>query len=275
LRATLPLFGALFGLALILNLDLLALKLLVGDERLLTGYYQAGIILANVPYYLVTAARAPILFTQLVREQSLLRGAARLGEMIALTLLLIFPLEFALIVAPDRALGVLFPAAYAPGAATLRLLAMGNALLIVVALLSTAFQAVGRAYVLARILLLITLVEPLALAVAVPRWHGLGAASVFVGASMAALLGLRIAGLREIGTSTLLSARNWVGRYVGVVGVSAVVGRVVISRGQTADRALLLAAPVYVLMLVLMRLVPGLPRRDGILSPVPALTEDD
>lgn len=263
LRATLPLFGALLGMALILNLDLLAMKLLVGDERLLTGYYQAGSVLANIPYYLVTAALLPILFTQLARDRSLARGAARLGETVVLTVLLILPLEFVLIVAPERALGTLFPAAYAPGATSLRLLALGNALLIFVALLSTAFQAVGRADVPSRLLLLIALVEPVALVAAVPRWHGLGAATIFVVAAATALLGLGAAIMYEIGHVAFLAARDWLARYAGVLVTSSAAGIAARALGQTPERALLIAAPIYVLMLVVFRLMPGLSRRIG------------
>ena len=43
-----PAFGGMAGLALLLNLDLLALKLLVDDARQ-TGFYQAGDVLAGAP----------------------------------------------------------------------------------------------------------------------------------------------------------------------------------------------------------------------------------
>ena len=61
LRPAVSIFGALIAFALLLNLDLLAVKLLVPDQRALAGYYQAAIMLANLPCYLVTAAIVPLL----------------------------------------------------------------------------------------------------------------------------------------------------------------------------------------------------------------------
>jgi O-antigen/teichoic acid export membrane protein len=57
------------------------------------------------------------------------------GETLGLTVALVLPLEFALMIVPEQALVALLPDWYAPGAPALRLLAVGNALLILVGVL--------------------------------------------------------------------------------------------------------------------------------------------
>ncbi len=275
LRSTLPLFGSLLGLALILNLDLLALKLVAGDERILTGYYQAGIVLANLPYYLVTAALVPILFTQLAREQSLARGAGVLGETLGLTATLILPIEFILILVPGRALAILFPAAYAPGAATLQLLAIGNAVLILVALLATAYQAIDQAQLAAKILLATAVLELFALAMAVPLWQGVGAASVFIAAAAVALVGLSAVYLREVGWDGVRGIGDWLRRYLGALAVGGVVGRIVLLLGLPVEVALALAAIAYARAALALRLIKLPARQTPAPYPVPALGGED
>ena len=75
-----PMFGTLLGLALLLNVDLLAVKSLAGD-RAVAGHYQAAIILANAPYFLATSALIPPLYASAASHPDLvgLSPAARPG----------------------------------------------------------------------------------------------------------------------------------------------------------------------------------------------------
>lgn len=189
-RSAGELFGALLGFALLLNLDLIALKLLEGTERALIGQYQAAVVLANTPYYLV-AALLPVLFTRVARGGSPAASAGPVGRALRLILLLVVPIELALASVPEIALGLLFPPGYVAGAPALRLLALGNCAVVVVAVLSTALQALGRACVPAWIFGAALLLEVLALQWAVPRWQGWGAAGVFLATALlvAGLLG--------------------------------------------------------------------------------------
>ncbi len=246
LRVAGGMFGALLGMALLLNLDLMALKLASGPDRATVGQYQAGSILANVLFYLVNAL-LPILFVQLARLRRTAETAGPIGEALRLAVLLVVPVELALALAPNLALGVFFPHAYAGGAPALRLLALGNCAVILVAVLSCAFQATGRAGVPARILLGVTACEAIVLSVVVPHWHALGAATVFLGAASCALALLGAAYLRVVGPHVLTLAAPWLGRLGAALGVGAAAVALVLTQtqGHGADSALILGGFCY------------------------------
>lgn len=257
LRTTAPILGSMLGLVLLLNLDLVGLKLFAPDDRTLAGYYQAGIILANAPYYLVTSTIVTVLFTQLARLGTLAATGRPLGESLALALTLAIPVEAALALAPGSILALFFPSAYAAGAAALRLLAIGNSLLIAVALLATAFQATGRAATPAAILLVIAAVEPFALRIAVSRWQAAGAAAVFVGASAASLLAMGVAYLRAVGPRSALPAIPWLLRYGAATATGLVVGLAAARLGGGQIIALGAGGTCYLALALAMGLIPG------------------
>jgi O-antigen/teichoic acid export membrane protein len=251
-RAAAAIFGTMFGLSMLLNLDLAGLKLLA-DERATVGFYQAGLVLAAAPYYLVLAAIMPVLFVQLARHDDVASTRGTVGETLGLTAALILPFEVVLIALPEQALLLLFPDVYAAGAPALRLLAIANALLVLTAIFSTVFQAIGRASVPAFILLAVTLAEPLALWAVVPRWQAMGAAWVFVGAGVLALSGLVAAYLRGAGTESLWQAAPWVARYLLSVGAGLAGGGAVLGLG--AAPAVAVGGTCYLLAATLLRVV--------------------
>ncbi|HZG67962.1 MAG TPA: oligosaccharide flippase family protein, partial [Herpetosiphonaceae bacterium] len=118
-RKAAPIFGALLGTALLLNLDILLLKILVSGNRAVAGHYQAAIVLANTPYFLTTAM-IPVLFTQATRARALEHTAATVGEALRWVLLLAIPIEIGVLIAPEAALALLFPDEYRPGQLVIR-----------------------------------------------------------------------------------------------------------------------------------------------------------
>lgn len=180
-------FGGLLGLALLLNMDILALKLLTPTNRAVTGQYQAGIILANTPYFLASAL-CPILFTQAAHLKKLNLTGPAVGEIMRLVALFLIPIEAVLLFEPARIMALFFPPAYLEGAATLSILALANSAVILVAVFTTVFQAVGRARIPAFILLVASMIEALAHLVIVPRWGAAGAASVFLAIALVDML---------------------------------------------------------------------------------------
>lgn len=218
-RASGAIFGALLGLSLLLNLDLAALKIL-SEDRATAGFYQAGLVLSNAPYYLVASAMLPVLFVQLARQETLHETRRTLGETLGLTMALVVPFEVILMVLPGHALETFFPDAYVRGAETLRLLAAGNILLILAATLSSAFQAVGRARVPSVILLILVVAEPLVLWKTIPVYQEMGAAWVFLAATALAFLALAALYLKEAGACCLREVAPWLVRYLlsGVAG---------------------------------------------------------
>jgi len=271
LHVVAPMFGALLGLGLLLNLDLVGLKLFSG-ERALVGYYQAGIVLANAPYYLVMAALVPILFVQVARLDSISATPKTLGETLRFTLALVIPIELLLMIFPQATLTTLFPSTYAPGAPSLPLLAVGNTLLILVGLLSATFQAIGRAGVPALVLLVVACVEPIVLRMVVPTQEALGAASVFIGASATALLCLGAVYLREIDVESIGRAISWLCRYVAALGTCAIAGYAVFSAGLGGELAVVVGVACYLGAAIALRLV-ALPQ-PGLLS-AKAVTSDE
>ncbi len=252
-----PMFAALLGLSLVLNLDLLAVKLFVTD-RAAAGQYQAAIILANAPYFLVMSALVPVLFTQLASHATLEQTRARVSEALRIGVAIVLPAELLLMVVPHEILSVLFPAAYAPAAPILRLMAIGNAALIVVVVLGAAFQAIDRSWEVGRILLAIAAAEIVALPIVVPRFGEYGAVSTFDTASVVACLLLAHRYVQEARID-LRPAAEWLGRFGSAVGVAfllALAGRTVGGVGV----GVVLGGILYYVLVVRLRLVPDLER---------------
>jgi O-antigen/teichoic acid export membrane protein len=265
-------FGALLGLALLLNLDVLAVKLLAGPDRALAGQYQASIVLANTPYYLATAL-LPVLFTQLARAGGIGATAPAVGEALRLALLILFPIEIGLFLVPDRALGTLFPRAYAAGAPALRVLALGNCAVILVAILSTAFQATDRVRVPAVVLPMVTACEAITLRAVVPRSHTVGAASLFTAASAAACLLLGAAYLRALDRRTIGRVAVWVSRYLVALSVGGAVAVGGLGLGSATVASLGLGAVCYAGIVALLRLAHMPAALDGRGGLVPSVAE--
>lgn len=265
IRAAIAIFGTMVGLAMLLHVDLAGLKLLA-DERAIVGYYQAGLVLAAAPYYLVLAAVMPVLFVQLARHENAPATQRTLGETLGITAALILPFEVVLMAFPKQALVTFFPDAYAAGAPALRILAIANAMLILTAIFSTTFQAIGRAKIPALILLVVTVVESFALWVVVPTEQALGAAWVFAAAAFLALSGLVTVYLWESGLACLWQAASWGVRYVlsGAVGLAA--GSVALELGAAA--AVVVGAMCYLLAAVLLRIVRPLAILPGGKAPL-------
>lgn len=254
MRAVAPMFAALLGLSLLLNLDLAVLKLM-SSERALVGYYQAGLVLANAPYYLVMAALVPVLFVQLARHENMAATRKVVGETLGLTIALLLPIELVLTIFPREMLVALFPDSYAPGASSLRLLAVGNALLMLVGILSAAFQAIGRAKVPALTLLGGAFLEALVLWMVVPLYSALGAASVFIGASATALSCLGVVYLREAGAVAVRQAGAWILRYVVALGVSIAMGYVILKSGLGTGGVVVMGGTCYLGAALTLRLL--------------------
>jgi O-antigen/teichoic acid export membrane protein len=196
-----------------------------------------------LPYFLATSALVPILFTHLSRFESFVDTRESVGETIATAMIFIVPLEFVFLAAPVLSLTTVFPSSYAPGSTALRFLAIGNGLLIIGAILSTAFQAVGHARIPARAFLVVTVIEAFVLAYTVPHFGITGAAATFASASVAQLMVLMIMYVQATGRETLRDGLRWTLRYGLVVGCAAGIGL------SLATRLPLLAAAVIAMMI--------------------------
>jgi len=245
--------GALLGMALLLHLDVMGLKLLAGD-RAAVGHYQAGIVLANMPYYLLTAL-IPVLFTQLARERELGRTGPGVAEVLRFALAVLFPLEAALALFPGLFLGLLFPEAYGEGVETLRILAVANAAVILVAVLGTAFQATGHASTVGRTLLAITAAEAVALRLVVPLYGSRGAALVFLVAALISAAALAAQYRRQLAEGVPPAARRWLTKYGLAAGLGLAAAFLVLALTGSSLAALAAAGAVYGPLVLGLRLI--------------------
>lgn len=214
LIATAPLFVGMLGTALILNLDILGLKLLSppgrGDE--LAGFYQAAVILARAPVF-VAQSLSLVLFSYIARTKgplqtverpagSYMQGAVRTWAR------LLLPVSLALALAPRAALSIFFPSRYQAAAPALQLAAAGGALLTLVTLLSPAFQAAGDRRRPAIAAGLATVSQLIVLIWLVPRWGAVGAAFSLLAAGVVASIGLGPSVGEHLGPK-FSNARRW------------------------------------------------------------------
>jgi len=257
-------FGARLGLALLLNLDVLAVKIFAGADRALAGHYQAAIILANTPYYLASAL-LPILFTRLARLDRVASTAPAIGAALRLALLVLLPCELVLCAAPALALGALFPHPYVVGVPALRLLALGNGAIILVAILATAYQATGKARGAAGLLLAVAGCEAFALRALVPAGHAEGAAALFLTAATTVLVVLGLAYLRALDRRVIRRAAAWLLRYSAALAGGVLCGGGGLAAGGSIALAVVLGGLGYLGVALSLRLLP-LPR---LLAPAP------
>jgi O-antigen/teichoic acid export membrane protein len=247
-------FAALLGMALLLNMDTIGLKLFNPGDRAAVGTYQAGIVLANTPYYLMTAM-IPILFTQIARVKALHRTAPVVGETLRLALVVLLPVEALLAAFPYVFLRLLFPAQYGAGAQTLRILAMANAAIILVAVFSTAFQASGEARVPGKVLLGVTACEIVVLSIVVPRFAGIGAATTFLAATCTSLALLAALYWRRLRGEPAHFFLTWLSRYVLAFAVGAAACFAVIRLGDYHILAVVVGGVAYAAAVVALRLI--------------------
>lgn len=147
MRTTLPLFVGMIGPALILNLDILGLKMLApatrGDQ--MAGLYQAAVVLARTPVF-VGQSLTLVLFSYVARTtEAGNKGEAAnyLKAAIKAWIRLLLPGALILILAPQTALGLFFPEQYQESILALRIAATGGLMLALMTLLIGVFQAEG------------------------------------------------------------------------------------------------------------------------------------
>ncbi|WP_432844088.1 oligosaccharide flippase family protein [Dactylosporangium sp. CA-092794] len=189
----LPMTVATSAVSLILTTDVIALSLLGqghGVSAVDVAVYQAAAVLARAPYFVAEALGSAV-FPFIARAET--AAAVRSWFLAAYRWvpLALVPLQLILLVTPETALALFFPAPYERGAGILRLLAVGSLGLLTADMLLKTLYARGLTAPLARRLPIALLVEVVALVVAVPRWGTTGAAAAFAAGSWAgaALLG--------------------------------------------------------------------------------------
>jgi O-antigen/teichoic acid export membrane protein len=195
-----PLFMAMLGPALMLNLDVLGLKLLspieVGDT--LAGHYQAAVILARGPVF-VAQAITLVIFSY---AASASKGNAHpdqrqsfsyLRTAIQAWFFLLLPISLILIIFPRQILSIFFPPNYQSASLALQIGASGGAMLALVTLLIGVLQARGEKRYTVVSALAAILVQVIVLVWLVPQRGAVGAATSMLSAGITAFLMLILA----------------------------------------------------------------------------------
>lgn len=194
IKETLPIFIGMIGVALMLNLDVLGLKLLAptGQADEMAGYYQAAAILARAPVYIAQAIIL-VLFSYVAKSSKLDQGkdgrydqSEYLENIIRTWYRLLLPISIILVFAPASILSIFFPPEYRAVAPALRVAGIGSILLALITLLNGYLQASGNRRTPAVAVIMATLLQIILMITLIPDYGIMGTAiSLLVGSSVA------------------------------------------------------------------------------------------
>lgn len=191
-----PLFVGMLGTALMLNLDVLGLKLLspAGQGDHLAGLYQAAIILARTPVFIAQALTL-VLFSYAAGQRGDLQDPSQKfipygRSALKSWLRLLVPGALVLILAPQSALSLFFPEQYHAALVPLQVGAAGGLLLALSTLLIGVYQAEGKRRQPAIASGIAVIVQIISLILLVPALGTMGAAISLLLAGAVSLIGL-------------------------------------------------------------------------------------
>ncbi|WP_432992270.1 polysaccharide biosynthesis C-terminal domain-containing protein [Dactylosporangium sp. CA-233914] len=169
------------AVSLILTTDVVALSL-IGQRHGVSAedmaVYQAAAVLARAPYFMAETLSSAV-FPFIAKAETAASVRSWFLAAYRWVPLALVPLQLVLLVAPETALALFFPAPYGGGADLLRILAVGALGLLTADMLLKTLYARGMTAPLARRVPIALLVEAVALVIAVPRWGTTGAAAAF------------------------------------------------------------------------------------------------
>ncbi len=224
LRPALPLLLANMSGVLLVNVDLLALKLLWGGQSDQIGHYQVAAVLARIPYYVSQSASA-ILFPLVARHAAHSAEADQTSrQSFERVVSLVFALNLVLMAAPQATIAFFFPALYLAVAPTLRLLTLAIGLIILAQTLATICQARNQSRSAALVLPVAALVQMVAVFWLIPRFGVEGAALSSCVAGAIALFGMIGVTRRAFPSLLRLSSQWWLRQAAAFVLLMVVIG---------------------------------------------------
>lgn len=184
-----PIFVGLFGLTLLVNIDIVSLKLLGGASmNREIGLYQADIVIGKLPFFLASVV-LNVVFPYISHHTV---DAPVMGHYARRTMkyLFVFLVPLGLIIAllPAHVLTLVFPPDFIEGADALRVYAVASMLLVVGTGFMRILQAAGRPTLPALAMLVALTADVLLLLALVPRFSIVGAALSTMGASLCFML---------------------------------------------------------------------------------------
>lgn len=245
-----PIFVGLFGLTLLVNIDIVSLKLLDGiSVNREIGLYQADIVIGKLPFFLASVVlnvAFPYISHYTVDAPVMKHYARR-----TMKYLLVFFVPLSLIIAllPAHMLTLVFPPHFVQGAGALRVYAIASMFLVVGTGFMRILQAAGRPTPPALAMLVALTADVVLLLVLVPRLSIVGAALSTMGASLCFMLVCAVMFARVVplgvGRATL-----W---YIGALLTLAIV-LVALPHGSSWTLLLDIAASYTLYLLVIVRL---------------------
>lgn len=205
LRPAIPLLVANMGGVLLVNLDMLLLRLLIVGQDEWIGYYQVVAVLARIPYYISQSANTMI-FPMVARHAANTNEADQTSrQALRHVLSFVFSLCVVLACAPRATIAFFFPALYLPAAPILALLALGIGMIILAQSMATLCQARNQSRPVALVLPLTVAVQIVACLWLIPRYQLLGAAWASCLAGAVALIGMWVVLRQQFGQVVRLS----------------------------------------------------------------------
>jgi O-antigen/teichoic acid export membrane protein len=202
-----PYFLSMLGVSVMLNIDILGLKLLssASEGNEMIGFYQAAVTLARIPAY-VAQALVLVLFAYAAEAKGTdtvcgLTAFAFAKRAIRAWSGVLVPVGLGLLLWPRAALGLLFPAAYQAAALSLQIAAVGATLLALVTLLSGVLQAAGDRHHPVFVIGVASSCQVLCLVILVPQLGAIGAALSLLTGGIVGVAGL----LTRLGMLTVAS----------------------------------------------------------------------
>ena len=191
---TIPFFLGMVGPSLIMNLDILGLKLFapasLADQ--MAGLYQGAAILARTPVFIAQALGMVFFSYALGRYAREGRWEVfdHLSAAMRAWLRLLLPIALGLILAPQAALTIFYPASYHQMSGTLQLAAAGGALLALAVLFTGILQATEDRFRPALVTTIAVMVQITVLVIALPQGGIITAALSLFAGGLVAVIGL-------------------------------------------------------------------------------------
>jgi stage V sporulation protein B len=182
-----PTFFGMLAIALFQNIDILGVKFLTeeaaSDE--LAGYYQAALVLARIPIYLVGVVM--IVLFPFISKYSKSGNENYSSASLKFSILFIFPIVLAVSLIPESFIRLMYPEVYTRGSGALSIVALGMGFLGIIYILTQIFQGMGRPRVPVGILVPAVIIQIILLLILTPKAGLMGAASA---TTLACLFGM-------------------------------------------------------------------------------------
>ena len=214
----LPMLLGGISVYLLMCIDILGVKFFIdGNSDVMAGYYQASLVLARLPIFLMAGAVIEAFFPFIsyysLEKERVERYVAKLNKYV---FIFILPLSLILFALSRQIIGLFYPEAYVAAASALSILSIGMFFLVLTLILARTFQAVNRPKIPALILSGAIVLQIVLLYFLVPRYGLAGAAISTTIASMAGFIvlffqyiryyksGFKVTGLLKVALSTIV-----------------------------------------------------------------------